>query len=41
MKGSQISPHPAAMAAHPHPAGAEAIRLRYAVFFAVLFNKNT
>ncbi len=28
MKGSQISPRPAAMAAHPHPAGAEAIRLR-------------
>lgn len=28
MKGSPISPRPAAKAAHPHPAGAEAIRLR-------------
>ena len=28
MKGSQISPRPAAMAAHPHPAGAGAIRPR-------------
>ncbi|MBO0600694.1 hypothetical protein I2483_03380 [Sporosarcina sp. E16_3] len=28
MKGSLISPRPAAKAAHPHPAGAEAIRPR-------------
>jgi len=26
MKGSPISPRPAAKAAHPHPTGAEAIR---------------
>jgi hypothetical protein len=28
MKGSQISPRPAAKAAHPHPAGAEVMRPR-------------
>jgi hypothetical protein len=36
MKGSPISPRPAAKAAHPHPAGAGAIRSRRDVLAGLL-----